>query len=40
MKVEPFGDILTLLSDLVELNQKLEMLDFESNEKKELCFVM
>ena len=40
MKVEPNGDILTLLSSLVELNEKLEMLDFKGGEKKELCYVM
>jgi len=40
LKVEPHGDILTLLSGLVELNEKLEMLDFEGKEKKELCYVI
>jgi len=40
LKVEPRGDILTLLSGLAELSEKLEMLDFESNVKQELSYVM
>ncbi|MFH1670766.1 MAG: hypothetical protein ABIA92_04230 [Patescibacteria group bacterium] len=40
MKVEPHGDILTVLSGLVELNRKLEMLDFEKCEEKEINYIM
>jgi len=40
LKVEPHGDILTLLSQLTELTEKLGMLDFERSEKKELSFVI
>jgi len=40
LKVEPHGDILTLLSDLTELTEKLEMLDFDKDEKREMCYVM
>jgi len=40
LKVEPHGDILIVLSGLVELTEKLEMLDFESSQKRELCYVM
>lgn len=39
LKVEPHGDILTLLSQLTELTSKLEMLDFERSEKRELCYI-
>lgn len=34
------GDILAILSGLAELNRKLEMLDFERKEERELCYVM
>lgn len=40
LKNEPHGDILTLLSGLTELIEKLEMLDFERGEKMGLCYVM
>ena len=39
-KVEPHEDILTVLSGLTELTEKLEMLEFEGSKKRELCFVM
>jgi len=40
LKVEPHGDILTLLSRLAELSEKLEMLEFERGDKREPCYVM
>ena len=51
LKVEPFavtrgskdlyvGDILTVLSGPVELDEKLEMLDFENKKKKDFDYVI
>ena len=40
LKNEPHVDILTLLSQLIELNAKLEMLDFDKSKKRELCYTM
>jgi|TARA_B100001964_G_C14123427_1_gene549395 hypothetical protein len=40
LKVEPHGDILTLLSGLAELTEKLERLDIDGKEERELCYVM
>jgi hypothetical protein len=34
------GDILTLLSGLTDLTERLEMLDCKKQEVKELCYVM
>jgi hypothetical protein len=39
-KVEPHTDILSLLSQLTELNEKLSMLDFDKGEKKQLSYVL
>jgi len=41
MKVEPHEDIFTVLSGLLELNRKLDMLDFERRkEEKELSYLL
>jgi len=40
LKNEPCEGILTLLSGLAELTSKLEMLDSEKEEMKEVCYVM
>jgi hypothetical protein len=40
LKVELSGDILTVFSGLVELTEKLERLDIDGKEERELCYVM
>lgn len=39
-KVEPHEDILTVLSGLTELTSKLELLNFDRSERRELSFVL
>ena len=39
-KVEAHEDILSLLSGLAELTSKLEVLDFDRTEMKELSFML
>jgi len=39
-KVEPHGDILTVLSGLTELTEKLERLESKKRETREICYVM